>query len=140
MTTKIAQYLLVLTILAAAAFASAADPFYENLLFKGTAAYRTGQPARAAETLRLACFGFLDEPENLAGCLVHLALAQDGAGQQKEFTDTFHRILEVEQRFGAYTDADLSDEMRAKFQEVTKKNIPEPVLAEAKLFVQKNKE
>lgn len=140
MTTRIAKYLLVLTILAAAAFAPAADPFYENLLFKGTAAFRTGQPAQAAQTLRLACFGFLDEPENLAGCLVHLALAQDGADQQKDFIDTFHRILEVEQRFGAYTAADLGDEIRTKFKEATKKNIPEPVLKEAKLFVQKNKE
>lgn len=140
MTTKIAKYLLPLLLLGSPAFAPAADPFYENLLFKGKAAYRTGQPEKAAETLRLACFGFLDEPENLAGCLVHLALAQDGADQQKDFTDTFHRILEVEQRFGAYTDADLTDEIRTKFQEATKKNIPEPVLKEAKLFVQKNKE
>ena len=71
---------------------------------------------------------------------VDLIRVRDGAGQQKEFTETFHRLIEVEQRFGAYTSADLSEETRNRLKEAVKKNIPAAVLDEAKLFVGKEKE
>jgi len=141
MKFRITRNLYLFIILMATALPStpvfASDPFYQNLLFKGTATLRTGEPARAVETLRLACFGFLDEPENLAGCLVQLALAEDASDQQEEFTATFHRLIEIEQRFGAYTSADIDDATREKLKAAVQKRIPKAVLDEAKLFVGK---
>ncbi|MBV8203376.1 MAG: hypothetical protein JOZ15_22400, partial [Acidobacteria bacterium] len=99
-----------------AAFA-AADPFYLDLLRDGIQSYDRGDYAGAAKQLRVACFGMLDEPRQLAACLTRLALAQAAAGNTDAFRETFRRIVEVEDRFGAYGKADLPPEVRDAFEQ-----------------------
>src|ERR1700688_4941395 len=83
--------------LAAAPEARAAtDPFYLDLLRDGSQAYDRGDYTAAAKQLRLACFGVLDEPERLAGCLTRLALAHGAAGDNRGFRKTLRTIAEVE--------------------------------------------
>jgi tetratricopeptide (TPR) repeat protein len=96
---------------------AAADPFYLDLLRDGIQSYDRGDYATAAKRLRVACFGMLDEPQQLAACLTRLGLAQAAAGNTDAFRETFRRIVEVEERFGAYSRADLPPEMRDAFEQ-----------------------
>lgn len=109
--------LIGMALLTAAAAAFAADPFYSNLRREGTLAYDRGEYPRAVQLFRLACFGLLDEPVVLGGCLVRLAVAQAAVGDAEAFTATFRRIVEIERRFGAYSQATVTPEMRQQFEE-----------------------
>lgn len=111
-----------------APWAEAADPFYENLLAKGTDQYNRRDFVAAARTLRLACFGFLEEPERLADGLVRLGLAQVAAGQNDSFAETFRRVAEVEERFGAYGKAPIPDPVRAEFERHARALLPASTL------------
>jgi tetratricopeptide (TPR) repeat protein len=107
---------------------AAIDPFYLDLQRDGILSYeRTDYPA-AVKQLRLACFGMLDEPEQLAACLTRLALAQAAAGSTDSFRETFRRIVEVEDRFGAYGKADLPAEVRAAFEQRALAAVPATTL------------
>ncbi|HYL05580.1 MAG TPA: hypothetical protein VE075_06050, partial [Thermoanaerobaculia bacterium] len=101
----------------AAAAHAAADPFYLDLLRDGMQSYDRGDYAAASKQLRVACFGMLDEPQQLAECLTRLGLAQGAAGNTDGFRETFRRIVEVEERFGAYGKADLPAAVRAAFEQ-----------------------
>lgn len=114
--------------------ARAADRFYEDLLRDGTLAAQRGETARAARLLRLACFGLLEEPPLLARCLTHLALAQAALGDGEAFRATFQRLLEIEQRFTAYTRAELSPAERGRFEEVVRERIGAETLALSPAF------
>jgi hypothetical protein len=107
----------------------ASDSFYTALLRDGILAYDRGAFGDAARDLRLACFGLLDEPETLAACLVRLAVAQGAAGDAEGFQATFRRVVEIEERFGAYAKADLPPAVRAAFEERVGKAIPAATLA-----------
>jgi|SRR5947209_6387445 len=104
--------LCLLLLFAVPAVAAAVDPFYLNLLRDGRQAFDRKDYAGASRLLRLACFGMLDEPRALADCLVRLALAQDRAEDVDGFRDTFKRLVEVEERFNAYTQGGVSPELR----------------------------
>ena len=107
---------------------AATDPFYLDLMRDGIQAYDRGDYATAAKQLRLACFGVLDDPEPLAGCLTRLGLAQAAAGNTDAFRETFRRIVEVETRFGAYTKTDLPPEVRAAFEQRALAAVPASTL------------
>jgi tetratricopeptide (TPR) repeat protein len=107
---------------------AATDPFYLDLLRDGMLSYDRADYPAAVKQLRLACFGMLDEPERLAGCLTRLALAQAAAGATDSFRETFRRIVEVEDRFGAYSRADLPPEVRAAFEQRALAAVPATTL------------
>lgn len=89
------------------------DPFYQRLLEDGLRAHAQGDHARARAELRIAAFGLLDSPEELARALAHLALAQRAAGDLEGFEGTYGRLTELESRFGAYTAAALRADVRS---------------------------
>ena len=89
------------------------DPFYQSLLREGIQEYDRGDFDSSVRSLRLACFGMLDEPTEMGGCLARLALAQDRDDDEDGFQDTFRRLSEVEERFQGYTQSSLSAEVRA---------------------------
>jgi hypothetical protein len=126
--------LLFLLLLAPLPARAATDPFYLSLLRDGQLALDRKEYAAAARTLRLACFGLLDEPRPLADCLSRLALAQDSAGDAGGFRDTFQRLVEVEDRFKAYSQADLAPELRAALEARLAARIPAATLAAAPAF------
>ncbi|HSL83718.1 MAG TPA: hypothetical protein VLF66_13165, partial [Thermoanaerobaculia bacterium] len=128
--------LLALAVLAVAAPppGSAAHPHYERLLDRGTYALEQGAFEEAARDLRLACFGLLDEPETLALCLTRLGLAQAGIGDGEGFLETFRRLAEVEERFGAYREAPLDPEARAAFEAEVAARIPARIMETTPAF------
>ena len=108
--------------------AQAANPFYLRLLRQGTDAYNRRDFAVAERQLRVACFGFLDEPELLAEGLVRLGLAQVSVGDTSGFTETFQRIAEIEERFGGYDKAQIQSDVRDAFQRSVLKVVPRVTL------------
>ncbi len=102
----------------------AADPFYTNLLETGKTALAVSDFATATHNLRVACFGLLDEPDNLAVGLSHLALAQHGAGDTDAFRATATRLLDLESRFSAYSNARIDSETRGAFEQRLVEVIP----------------
>jgi tetratricopeptide (TPR) repeat protein len=109
--------------------ARAADPFYMRLLRQGTDAFNRHDYQTAARELRLACFGFLDEPPLLADGLTRLALAQASTGDEAGFRETFQRLTEVEERFQAYSRADIPKDVRAAFESLVVQAIPRATLS-----------
>jgi tetratricopeptide (TPR) repeat protein len=107
---------------------------YEQLLERGTFTLEAGEGAEAARLLRLACFGMLEDPPALADCLTRLALAQAAAGDDEGFGDTFRRLVEVEERFDGYADAESPAGMRAAFEAEAAARIPARVLAATPSF------
>jgi hypothetical protein len=124
----------LLLLLAVAPSAAAPDPFYQSLLREGIQQYERGDFADSARSLRLACFGMLDEPQVLGGCLVRLALAQDRSGDDAGFLDTFRRLTEVEERFQGYTRSDLPQEVRAALEQRLAARIPAATLRSIPAF------
>jgi tetratricopeptide (TPR) repeat protein len=115
---------------AATGFAGAvADPFYSTRLREGTAAFERGSFREAAESLRLACFGLLDEGPILVDCLVRLALARLETGDAEGFRETFQRIVEAEQLLGLYRRAELPEDLRGRFEGEVEARIPVALLA-----------
>jgi len=125
---------LLLLLLLAAAPAGAVDPFYQGLLRDGQHAFDRKDYTRAARDLRLACFGMLDEPKPLAECLARLALAQDRAEDVDGFRDTFQRLVEIEDRFKAYSQGDLTAELRSTLEARVAARVPVATLATAPAF------
>jgi len=128
------KHLLFLLLLAALPVRAAVDPFYQSLLRDGQAAYDRKDYANAARVLRLACFGMLDEPRQLADCLARLALAQDRVNDVEGFRETFQRLVEIEERFKAYSQADLAPELRAALEQRIAARVPAATLAGAPAF------
>ncbi len=118
----------------AAAASPRIDPAYSALLIDGALAYDRRDYAGAARLLRLACFGHLEDPPALAGCLVRLGAAQAAAGDAAGFVETFGRVIDVEQRFGAYGRAAVPPEIRAAFEERVAAVIPTATLAAVPAF------
>jgi len=110
------------------------EPFYQSLLREGIQQYDRGDYAASARTLRIACFGMLDQPAALAGCLSRLALAQDRTGDAEAFQDTFRRLAEVEERFQAYAGAELPPEARAALEQRLAARIPAATLRSIPAF------
>jgi hypothetical protein len=124
----------LLLLLAAPAARAAVDPFYQGLLRDGQYAYDRKDYATAARNLRLACFGLLDEPRQLGGCLARLALAQDAGGDVEGFRETFRRLVEVEDRFKGYSQGELPADVRSALEARLAARIPAATLAAAPAF------
>ena len=92
------------------------DPFYSRLLEDGSRELSIDRYEEAVADLRLACFGFLDEPAVLIRGLALLAVAQEGANESVELQRTLDRVLEVEERFQVYGEASLPEGMTERFE------------------------
>jgi tetratricopeptide (TPR) repeat protein len=130
-----AKLLLPLLLLAAVGPSLAAvDPFYLSLLRDGQLAFDRKDFATAARNLHLACFGMLEEPRPLADCLARLALAQDRAEDLDGFRDTFQRLVEVEDRFSAYSQGGVAPELRAVLEPRLVARLPTATLENVPVF------
>ncbi len=114
--------------------AAAIDPFYLSLYSDGVQAYDRGDYPTAERWLQLACFGFLDEPKALGGCLPRLAVAQAQSGDGDGFRESFRRLTEVETGYSGYTQADLSAVVRKAFEAQAAARIPEEMLLASPAF------
>lgn len=102
----------------------AIDPFYSSRLREGVAAHERGDHTEAVASLRVACFGMLDVPAELAQCLVRLAVAQAAAKDREGFAQTFRRLVEGEEILGLYSQAALPPALRAEFEKHAAEWIP----------------
>lgn len=107
----------------------AAHPFYERLLREGTLALERGELEAAARDLGIAAFGLLEDPPLLAETLTRLALAQARLEDPAGFRRTFGRLSELEERFGAYTEARLDPSERNSFEARILQMVPPELLA-----------
>jgi tetratricopeptide (TPR) repeat protein len=130
----LAGTLLQLSWMGWAGIAYAADPFYTGMLRDGIQAYDRKDYATAARELRLACFGMLDEPKPLAGCLIRLAVAQDREGNSVGFGDTFRLLLDVEEQFGGYSQAEVPPDLRAALEQRLVATMPASTLESVAAF------
>ncbi len=124
----------VLVLAVSPAVVDAAHPHYLRLLRQGTVALEQGNAGEAVEDLKLACFGFLNEPPLLAECLILLGLAQAEEGDSAGFQDTFGRLLEVDERFDAYRAAEIPAATRSAFEEQARDKVPPRVLERSATF------
>jgi len=102
--------------------------FYEARLHAGQEAYRQKQALDAVDQLRIACFGFLDRPPLLSESLARLALAQAAAGRSEEVEATILRFLQVERRFAPYSQIKLEPEVKAEYQSLLLRQVPQATL------------
>ncbi len=133
-TPKYAGLLAVVVALSTALPAFAADAFYMARLRDGRLALERGQPEEAATEFQIACFGLLEEPPMLAECLTFLAVANKRAGNEAGFSRAFDRLLDAEERFGAYTAANIPEETRSAFETAIKQRVPLSFLASTQGF------
>ena len=112
----------------------AADPFYERLVRDGNRELARGDHAAAERDLQIAAFGLLDEPVRLAEALVPLALAQAALDDAEGFEDTFARVIEVEDRFGAYGKAEIPADQRSAFEKQVVARVPTATLERSAAF------
>ncbi|MCB1037075.1 MAG: hypothetical protein KDD47_24825 [Acidobacteria bacterium] len=125
---------LVLGLCLPAGWAEAAHPFYQRLLREGSAALSRKDYSEARELLQLGTFGYLSEPQGLVVGLVELAVAEAEGGRPEDFQGTFQRILEVEDRFGAYTAVSLDPTLEARFEEIVAQRVPASTLRSSEAF------
>lgn len=109
---------------------SEVHPHYQGLLRQGIYALERDDATAAVRHLRLACFGMLDAPRPLADCLARLALAQSSRDDVEGFEQTFRRILEIEDRFEAFSSGALAPELMAQLAEQVAQRIPPETLEE----------
>ncbi len=139
MLKRSASRILVLTVAALVSVwnpdtGNAADPFYDRLLHDGLGAYDNGDYPLAAGSLRLACFGLLDEPMVLARGLTYLALAQAAIDDEPAFIRTFGRIIEIELRFQAFSQLELDPDLRRTYDAHLQRWIALDELSRAPVF------
>jgi tetratricopeptide (TPR) repeat protein len=118
----------------AAGSAQSVDPFYVDLAREGQAELARGATDEAVRDLRFACFGMLEQPEMLAGCLVRLGLAQSALGDPTGFDETFGRLQTVEERFQVYAAARLDVGERRKFEALVVERVPAETLRSIPAF------
>jgi len=121
-------------LLASTSAARAADPFYQNLLRDGAIAFEQKNYQEAELNLRLACFGLLDDLELLPEGLTRLALAQEAAGKTEDFRQTFRQILEIEERFQAYSEHPPEPALKALFEAQLAAHVSETLLGSGPTF------
>ncbi|MFN7941394.1 MAG: hypothetical protein U0X73_07320 [Thermoanaerobaculia bacterium] len=120
--------------LSAASSAQTVDPFYLDLAREGQAELARGATDEAVRDLRFACFGMLEQPELLAGCLVRLGLAQSALGDSTGFDETFSRLQTVEERFQVYATARIDAGERRKFEALVIERVPAETLRSVPAF------
>lgn len=114
--------------------AAASHPYYQDLLRRGAAALESGDPESAARSLRLAAFGLLEEPPELAGCLVRLALAQRAVGDAEATRESLSRVVDLEVRFGAYSASGLDPGLAESFESLLVESVAAETLRSIPAF------
>jgi hypothetical protein len=100
------------------------DPFYRNRMENGFRAFDQGNWEQAAHQLRIACFGYLDEPVALVEGLMRLAVVEVTLGDEDAFRRIFARMVELEERFTAYSAAQAPQSVRRQFEDLAARLVP----------------
>jgi len=101
------------------------EAFYASRLAAGKQTLAAGRAAEAADNLRVASFGLLDQPEKLSECLVLLAVAQQRAGRTADAEATLRRFRSAQELFPSWDRLALAPELRSEFVALARKRLPE---------------
>ena len=112
-----------------AATVRGADVFYDQRFEAGKAALASQRHLEAAEQLRIAAFGFLDEPKRLSETLAMLTIAHAALGRTAEVEIALQRFVEIEKQFGAYNGNALDPALRTRFEAILVRALPTATLA-----------
>ncbi|HEX4956204.1 MAG TPA: hypothetical protein VF017_22675 [Thermoanaerobaculia bacterium] len=110
------------------------DPFYTDQLEEGIRALAESDARSAVRSLRVACFGLLDQPEVLGRGLAYLGVAQGRVEDKDGFVETWRRLVTVEQRFQGFSRATLATAVRSELEAFLVRFIPEEQLASVPAF------
>ncbi len=97
-------------------------------------AFEQGNWAEASHQLRIACFGHLDEPLKLVEGLMRLAIAEVQLGDEDAFRRIFARMVELEERFSACSQASVPEPLRERFEAHVVRLVPASTLRSAPCF------
>lgn len=111
---------IVVSLAAWPAAAQKSDPFYSTLVEDGIRSFERRDYLRASEDLRIASFGLLENPPELARAIAYLALAQGAAGNREGFERSYRRLTDLESRFQAYSAAALTADARSALEQVVR--------------------
>lgn len=120
----------------AAPAAGPPDDFYLARLHAGEAAYRSRLFLDAAEELRIASFGLLEQPPVLVRALALLALTQHALGRAAETGVTLDRLLDVERRFPAWASAPVDPAVRTELEALLRARVSAEALAAVPAFAE----
>lgn len=112
-----------------------AEEFYATRLRTGADLLRAGKPIDAIDELRIANFGFLNQPVLLEEGLCRLTLAYQAAARPAEVASTLLRIVDVERRFGgSFAKAALEPDTRRQILDLLNQRVPVETLATVPAF------
>jgi hypothetical protein len=131
---KRALLTLLLLVVASGAAVAVIDPFYRNRMESGLRAFEQSNWERAAHELRIACFGHLDEPVALAEGLIRLAIVDAQRADEDSFRRIFSRLVELEEKFSAYSEARVPTTVRQRFERLAASLVPAQSLQAAEGF------
>ncbi|REJ81851.1 MAG: hypothetical protein DWQ36_05070 [Acidobacteria bacterium] len=92
------------------------EGFYEMREAAAQRAQERGDHREAVRQFEIAAFGLLEDPPRLAGVLVRSCASLVALDRREDFAETVLRIAELEDRFGAYGEAELDPDQRAAFE------------------------
>ena len=104
--------------LAALEAAADASPFYVDMLHRGIATYEKGQYARAADQLRIAAFGFVDELPRYETAQLYLILIGDKLHRPDDTRLAAQKLAAAERLQSVYASLPVDAAMRREVEQL----------------------
>lgn len=117
--------LFAIAVVATSSAASASDEFYDNAFRRGVAAFDAGTYDVAMSRLRIAAFGFLDDPERFETAQAYIAVAAQRLDQPDVAAIALRRIIGAERLERHFATLALSPAMRTAIEAAAKSLLPE---------------
>jgi tetratricopeptide (TPR) repeat protein len=125
---------LVVVIFAAPLRAQGPSTFYTTLLERGLADAKIGNWKAAAQELRIAAFGLIDDLPRYQTAHVYGAIASERLGQFDEARNAAEKVVIAERISRAYTTLQLDPATRSAFESLVAKYVTAERLAAAPAF------
>ena len=93
-------------------------PFYLERLVAGEKALRAHDGVEAANQLRIAAFGLVDDPTRRSEALVWLTLAVNGLGRTTDTQEVLDRFVLLQRVSGGYERSRMPDDIRLPFEDL----------------------
>jgi hypothetical protein len=121
-----------LSILAGIVLLATADSFYVDLLQRGIVDTRSGEYARAAEELRIAAFGLIDDVPRYQTAQVYLAVANSKLGRESAARAAAEKAASAERMAPSYQRLALDPAVRTQFDALLPKMVADAGVMVAK--------
>jgi len=116
------------------ALAAYGQSFYATHFQRGLTEYHRGQYAAAAQDLRIAAFGLVDDIPQYETAQIYALLAFRKLGRTADVANVADRILAAEKIQPSYRRLDLDPEVRTQFETILHEVVPSQRLAKVPTF------